>query len=197
MEKDEDKKKPWAVLLKQPKNTTILLVGTFLIGILFFLANRLGPPPIETTNTPTQVEVTETEIRKAERDLEFRLEGILSQIQGAGQVEVSVFLATGTSYEYAINASANKRVIDEKDQGGGVRLTTENNSSDQYVLIRGNQAGQEKPVIIQETRPQIQGVLIVADGAKDAKIKNKLIRAVETALGLEIHRIQVLSREAR
>lgn len=193
----EDNKKIWQIILEQPRQTMFLLAGTLMIGVLLFAADRLALPPVETAFTPVAVEGNETEIRKAERDIELRLQSILSQIKGAGQVNVSVFLATGISYEYAINASATKRVIDEKDQGGGIRLTTEDNSTDQFVLIRGGQTGQEKPVIIQETSPQILGVLIVADGARDAKIKNKLIRAVETALGLEIHRIQVLSREAR
>ncbi|NLC77623.1 MAG: hypothetical protein GX750_08400 [Clostridia bacterium] len=109
---------------------------------------------------------------------------------------MTVFLATGTRYEYAVNVSANKRIIDEKDQAGGVRLTTEDNSSDQYVLIRGNQA-QEEPVVIQENSPQIQGVLIVAEGARKPAVRAKLQQAVQVALGLEAHRIQVLPRKER
>jgi len=191
---EETKKRLLDHFFEQPKQTIFLLTGIFLIGVLLFMTSRLGVSPVNEGLVSVAEVSVDTLIREEERELELRLEKILSQIQGAGQVEVAVFLAAGTSYEYAINVSANQRVIDEKDQGGGVRLTTENNSSDQYVLIRGNQAGLEQPIIIRETRPQILGVLVVAEGARDAQVKNKLTRAVETALGLEIHRIQVLSR---
>ncbi|MFA5535553.1 MAG: hypothetical protein WDA53_00080 [Bacillota bacterium] len=194
MGSEETKKRLLDHFFEQPKQTIFLLTGIFLIGVLLFMTSRLGVSPVNEGLVSVAEVSVDTLIREEERELELRLEKILSQIQGAGQVEVAVFLAAGTSYEYAINVSANQRVIDEKDQGGGVRLTTENNSSDQYVLIRGNQAGLEQPIIIRETRPQILGVLVVAEGARDAQVKNKLTRAVETALGLEIHRIQVLSR---
>lgn len=179
------------------KKSAILLFGLLTLGILLFVAGNFtgngqepGPPPV---NNKGQ----ETEITREERDLEKRLEGLLSLIEGAGKVEVSVFLASGTRYEYAVNASGTERVVDEQDPGGGVRLTTENNSTDQFVLVRGNQAGGEQPVIIQEESPSIQGVLIVADGAKNARIKARLWRAVQTGLGMEAHRIQVLPREGR
>ena len=197
MAQDEERKNLIKRLMEQPKNTSLLLIGTFLIGVLLFTASRLETETAVTDIKPITQTVMDTEITRAERDLENRLKGILSQVRGVGEVEISIFLAAGTNYDYAINVNANKRLIDEQDQSGGVRMTTEDNSNSQYVLIRGGQTNQEQPVIIQETRPKILGVLIVADGAKDGKIKRKLIKAVEVALGLEAHRIQVLSREAR
>ncbi len=197
MGSEENKKKLLNYFFEQPKQTMFLLIGTFLIGILLFMTSRLGTTAVNEEIAPVAEEKIDTLISKEEKDLELRLEKILSQVQGAGQVEVSVFLAAGPSYEYATNVSDNQRVVDEKDQGGGIRLTTEHNSSEQHVLIRGNQAGLEKPIVLKETRPKILGVLVVADGAGDIKIKNKLTRAIEIALGLEIHRIQVLSREVK
>lgn len=182
---------------ERPKYSTGLLVATLCLGILLFGVSHWPQEPEQDNQIISrETHFPETEISRAEKMLEQRLEHILSQIAGAGTVDVSVFLATGTRYEYAINVSANKRVIDEKDQGGGVRLTTEDNLTDQYVLIRGNQT-EEKPVIIQENSPEIQGVLVVADGARDARIKAQLLQAVQVALGLEPHRIQILAREAR
>lgn len=194
---ESPKKTLWELLGERQKYSTALLVAALCLGILLFgISNFAQEPKQDNLGISMEMDFPETEISRTEKVLEQRLEHILSQIAGAGKVEVSVFLATGTRYEYAINVSANKRVIDEKDQGGGVRLTTEDNLSDQYVLIRGNQA-EEKPVIIQENSPEIQGVLVVADGAKDARIKAQLLQAVQVALGLEPHRIQILAREAR
>ncbi|HHW07765.1 MAG TPA: hypothetical protein GXX34_09610 [Clostridia bacterium] len=187
----------WELLGGKQKYSTGLLLLALCLGLLLFALNYLVQPPKDPqVATPPEVHFPETEISRTEKMLEQRLEHILSQIAGAGAVDVSVFLATGTRYEYAINASVNKRVIDEKDQAGGVRLTTEDNSSDEYVLIRGYQA-EEKPVVVQENSPRIQGVLVVADGARDARVKTQLLQAVQVALGLEPHRIQVLAREVR
>jgi stage III sporulation protein AG len=193
---EDNKKGIWDRFGDKHKYTTGILIGTLIIGVSLFGAGQWGAKPKETVVRPIETAIAETEIERTEQALERRLKAILSQVEGAGQVDVSVFLATGIRYEYAVNVSANKRVIDEKDQGGGVRLTTEDNSSDQYVLIRGNQT-QEQPVVIQESSPQIQGVLIVADGAKNPVVKSKLLQATRVALGLESHRIQVLPREDR
>lgn len=195
---EENKKNKLGDLLgNKQKMTSLLLIGTLIIGISLFGSYPFKNDSQKMTTNPVEIVSTETEINRAEKELENRLETILSQIEGAGQVEVSIFIATGTRYEYAINVSANKRVIDEQDQGGGIRMTTEDNSADQFVLIRGNQTGQEQPVVIQEASPQIQGILIVADGAKNIKVKMQLLQAVQTALGLDVHRIQVLPRGGR
>lgn len=194
---ESPKKTLWDLLGEKQKYSPALLIAALCLGILLFGISHFAQEP-QQNNVGISLEMNfpETEISRAEKMLEQRLEHILSQVAGAGKVDVSVFLATGTRYEYAINVSANKRIIDEKDQGGGVRLTTEDNLTDQYVLIRGNQT-EEKPVIIQENSPEIQGVLVVADGAKNARIKAQLLQAVQVALGLEPHRIQILAREAR
>lgn len=187
----------WELLGSKQKYSSGLLLAALALGLLLFALSYVAQPPESHQATlPPETNFAETEISRTEKVLEERLEHILSQIKGAGTVDVSVFLATGTRYEYAINVSANKRVIDEKDQNGGVRLTTEENSADEYVLIRGNQA-EEKPVVVQESRPQVQGVLVVADGARDARVKAQLLQAVQVALGLEPHRIQVMAREVR
>ncbi|HHY60512.1 MAG TPA: hypothetical protein GX504_07830 [Clostridia bacterium] len=187
----------WPWLGGKQKYSTGFLLAALCLGLMLFALSYATRPP-ESQQAPVSPETVfgETEISRTEKTLEERLEQILSQIAGAGTVDVSVFLATGTRYEYAISVSANKRVIDEKDQNGGVRLTTEENSSDEYVLIRGHQA-EEKPVVIQESRPQVQGVLVVADGARDARVRAQLMQAVQVALGVEPHRIQVLAREVR
>lgn len=191
---EKKKKSFWEAVGDKQKYSTGILIGTLIIGISLFATGRLGHESPETKLPAMEMVFPETDISQTEKAIESRLKSILSQIEGAGEVDVTVFLASGTRYEYAVNVSANKRVIDEKDQAGGVRLTTEDNSSDQYVLIRGNQS-QEEPVVIQEKSPQIQGVLIVAEGARKPAVRAKLLQAVQVALGLDAHRIQVLPRK--
>lgn len=134
-------------------------------------------------------------INELEISLENRLEKSLSQIKGAGQVDVTVFLATGPKYEYAVNVTTNERSTNERDQSGGTRVTTEVTEDGQLVVVRSEGTGGEKPIVAQEYKPEIQGVLVVAQGADNPLVKAKLISAVQTILDLETHKIDVQLKE--
>ena len=41
----------------------------------------------------------------------------------------------------------------------------------------------------------ICSVLVVADGGKNAGVKEKILRAVKAALGVEAHKIEILERK--
>lgn len=46
-----------------------------------------------------------------------------------------------------------------------------------------------------EKKGRICSVLVVADGGKNACVKEKILRAVKAALGVETHKIEVLERK--
>ena len=48
--------------------------------------------------------------------------------------------------------------------------------------------------IIKEINPEIKGVIIVAEGAKDSKVKLKISRAVQTVLDIPAYRVTVYER---
>ncbi|MGI6552845.1 MAG: hypothetical protein ACOX37_07395 [Bacillota bacterium] len=175
------------------------LAAAAFIGIVLIGIDNLATTGIDEDQPALEMPLApaESEISKMEQEIERRLETILCQIEGAGEVSVSVFLGSGTRYEYAVNVSSTNRTINEKDQGGGSRGTTEVNSTGQLVLVKSGQTGKEQPVIVREERPAIQGVLVVADGARDPLVHRKLLRAVETVLDLDAHRISVFSRKGR
>ncbi|HHX50100.1 MAG TPA: hypothetical protein GX711_01520, partial [Clostridia bacterium] len=77
-------------------------IGIVLIGIGNLASTGTGEEKLvqEMPLTPG-----ESEISRTEKEIERRLEAILSQIEGAGEVSVSVFLVSGTRYEYAVNVS--------------------------------------------------------------------------------------------
>ena len=45
-----------------------------------------------------------------------------------------------------------------------------------------------------EYKSVIDGVLVVAEGGKDAAVREKIIRATKAALGVDAHKIEVLER---
>ncbi len=188
------------------KGTPLRLTGTLIIlgllGILLiFAGNRLvdrpaAVSPAETAATlgpgkTTAAEGQFTSFAAYEASLATELEAILTQIKGAGKVAVSITLDSGGEKVYAQNRTVTNRSIEEKDSGGGTRLTTETDDSAQMVIIRDTQSGAEKLVVVKEIRPEVSGVIVVAEGAGSSQVKADLTRAVQTVLGITAARVQV------
>jgi stage III sporulation protein AG len=131
----------------------------------------------------------------AEKELERRLEGVLSSIAGSGDVQVTITMAAGPEYLYAKNLSEQTRTVEEKDQSGGNRTTTEANEEENLVLLQTVSGGKEEPVLIRAKRPEIAGVLVLAEGARDPGLREELVQAVITVLAVPAHKVTVLSKE--
>ena len=128
--------------------------------------------------------------RSYEEALEGKLANLLSQIKGAGSVAVSITLDTSASQEHAKNVIRESKIMQEKDNGGGTRTTTETKESEQILMSKEN--GTDHPIIVRETKPVIKGVLVIADGAHDSSVKVNLTKAVEAGFGVSPYRITVL-----
>lgn len=129
------------------------------------------------------------------RDLAKRLQRILSAIEGAGEVEVEVVLAAGTRNEYAVRENLTERRTQERDSSGGTRSTSETTKQEELaeVSVSGS-AGGDAPVVVVARQPEIAGVVVVAEGATDANVREQLSRAVHTLLGIPLHRVEVFAR---
>ncbi|MFW5981094.1 MAG: stage III sporulation protein AG, partial [bacterium] len=76
------------------------------------------------------------------------------------------------------------------------REITEDNQERQLVVIRDS-AGNEQAVIRTKTLPEITGVIIVAQGAENSRVKYDVVRAVANLLDIPVHKISVLPYERR
>jgi len=128
-----------------------------------------------------------------QKSLQTDLERILSQVAGAGRVSVNVTLDGGPSYLYGENETVTEKKTDEKDRNGGTRLIDEVSRVVQMVILHQGSGG-DKPVVVQVKRPQVTGVLVVADGAADSRVRARLIEAVSTLLDLPTYRVVVVPR---
>lgn len=135
-------------------------------------------------------------LRTYERLMENDLEAILSEIEGAGKVLVRVSLKAGPKKELAEDRTRSQRSTHERDDRGGTRQITEN-TEDVRVVMAGQPAGfgGSAPMPIKESRPEIAGVMVVADGAADAHTKSLLGEAVCTLLDIPAHKVIVLPRK--
>lgn len=178
------------------------LAGLAALGILMLLypwAGRVSPPeetPARSELTAVTPEQSASGMTAEEEKISQKLCAMLRQVEGAGQVEASVRLSGSTREEYAVNTTTGKKTTQERDQSGGTRLTTEDTSSSQLVMNRSGTGG-EQPVVEREAAPQVAGVLVVAEGAGEARVKAKLFEATRVALGIEPQKIMVLPMERR
>jgi len=180
-------KDQWPFILK------LLIVAFFGIVILNFANIFYAPKPTATESiTGKHLTINEEESSYVPEDItmEKRLENILSKMDGVGDVSVSIVYAEGPTKEYAINVSTTTKEIQEKDQSGGVRTTNEKMENGQMVMVEGN----AQPVLVKESMPIIQGILIVAEGVEDPVVKEKLFKAVQTLLQVPAHRVTICSR---
>ena len=121
------------------------------------------------------------------RQLETELAQTLSSIEGVGQVRVELNLKSSSRKVWERQSTASKRVTQEQ----GV-MNTEETNNDQIVIAKGLD-GRDNPILKEELAPEIQGVVVVASGARDARIKELLMNTVMTVLSLPAHRVMVIT----
>ncbi|MBM7614001.1 stage III sporulation protein AG [Alkaliphilus hydrothermalis] len=149
--------------------------------------NRLERNPMGDTLVMQQVET------KSEEELvENRLKKILEEMRGAGEVEVMVTFEMGAEIVPAINTVESKDTTEEKDSNGGTRTVNSENITTSTVITNDN-AG-NRPLVLKEIKPQVKGVIVVAEGADDPQVKARLYEAVKTVLQIPGHQVQVYPR---
>ncbi|MEG1828296.1 MAG: stage III sporulation protein AG [Cellulosilyticaceae bacterium] len=118
--------------------------------------------------------------------IEKRLEGILKQIEGVGNVEVMVTLSETKEIVLAQELNQTQEKTEEKDSTSGTRSINKESTQNKVVMADGN-----KPYVIKEEMPKISGVLVVAEGGDDSNIKNTIIQSVSSLLDIPVHKISV------
>lgn len=126
-------------------------------------------------NVTDTVGTNETETLTAE------LTNILKKIDGVGDVEILILYNGGKQLEIASKTEKHTDV-----EVNGDRTTTTTNESSVPVIVDG-----DKPLIIGEKRAVIDGVIVVADGGGDNKIKVQIMQALSKLLKIDFDKVQV------
>lgn len=128
-------------------------------------------------------------------ELEARLEGILSQLSGAGQVRVMI---TGKDNgEKVVEKDVPSQNSSVQEEGeGSVRTSSDETREETTVYVRDG-SGLETPYVRQELTPKITGVLVLAEGGDNAVVEKNITDAVKALFGLEAHKIKVMKMQER
>ncbi len=191
--------------MKLLKNLLILaLVGAILIltGSIFADKNKglslmsgrdssttptlSSPLKAKNVNGPTGYEISNDYMDNVKKDLE----NLLAQIKGAGEVRAEISFDGGYQYNYATNKTQEETVTQEKDTSGGSRIVTTKRGTEQIVTLRGSNS--EEPLVLEVREPTIKGVLVVAEGAADSRVKERIAEAVRIFLNLPAYKVIVV-----
>lgn len=127
------------------------------------------------------------------QDQEYRLKQILSSMKGAGRVEVMITYKTGKELIPAMNTVESNTETEEKDSNGGIRRVSQVDTNSQPVSMTTSEGSQ--PLITREVRPEVLGVIIIAEGAGDIQVRMELQKAVQTVLGVRANQVDIFVME--
>lgn len=164
-----------------------LLIGV-LIGILLLVI--VIPIPEEKQEEENIVTENTEERKTASDSLEMQLKEVLQKVSGVGKVEV---LITYKDYGKVIvekDQTFSEEQVQEQDSSGGTRNTTTSRNEQQTIYDAG-----EEPYVVQEMLPEIEGILVVAQGAGNDSVKNQIQTMIEALFGLDAHKISIMKME--
>lgn len=122
--------------------------------------------------------------------LSRKLEEIITQIDGAGKVDAWVTLKSSSEKIFFEEKDNDSTSLMEADSVGGTR--SEESSSTNKTVVTDNSGN---PYVIKTLQPEVEGVLVVAEGAGDSIIKKNISEAVEVLFGIDAHRIKVAKKK--
>lgn len=122
-------------------------------------------------------------------DLEGGLEKILSTIKDVGEVQVFINYSESSENKAMYDETTTTSTTEETDSSGGIRNVT--STETQKEVIYSEENGDKKPMTEKVIMPSIEGAVITAKGASNAKVKTNIVNAVQAATGLTIDKIQV------
>jgi stage III sporulation protein AG len=133
-----------------------------------------------------------SKIQSLEDAYEKDLNHLLEQMNGISNVEVMVNLDATNEQVYQKNLIIGSQVTKELDQNGGTREIDDETREQTVVILR--QGDKEIPLTVQTKKPEVRGVLIVANGVENMEVKKWVIDAVSKVLDVPVHRVSVMPK---
>jgi len=180
--------------LKKDQLVIILLVGLLLVIIAIPTkkddsekATALISGEMPAVDSQNQSSADST----LELQLEKRLEEILSTVKGVGNVNVMITIKSKGEKIVEKDIPRTEKTSVETDSQGGVRNTKEIISNEMTIYLE-NANGHQVPYVVKELEPQIQGVVVTAEGANDPVVVREILEAIMALFQVEAHKIKVM-----
>lgn len=189
-EKEEQDNKKTAKKLSMDKLLLILLTGVALV--ILSIPNG-GKKKENTTNITKDMQENTIMITDDtyEKLLEDRLTELLSNVEGVGKTKIMITIKSTGEKIVLKETPYSKNTTSEIDSEGGKRDTIDITQSEAVVYIEGSD-GSKTPYVIKETEPQIEGIVIIAEGGDNIYIVKDIKEAVAALFNVPSHKIKVM-----
>lgn len=131
--------------------------------------------------------MTAEEYRKS---LERQLQEVLQTVDGVGRTEVMITLKSAGKVVVEKDVTRTGEMVKEEDAQGTKRDSQVNNFQEETQYVQ--EEGFSTPFITEENMPEIEGVLVVAEGGGNAVTVKNISDAVLALFDVEAHKIMVV-----
>lgn len=178
------------------------LIMVFVVGILIII---LSIPGIFTSKDRTEKKSVDNHKEAVQNDMnttsydtntyitemENKLKNILKKVSGIGEVDVMITLKATKQQVPLKDDPSTQESVNEVDGEGGSR-TNNSITREESTVLYTDKNGNLAPYIIQEIEPEIEGVLVIAEGGDDAKIIWDISEAVQALFGIDANKVKVM-----
>lgn len=142
--------------------------------------------------SPAQVNTSFSSTEEYAAYLERRLEDTLSQISGVGTVQVMITLKATQELVLEKDQQTQSSSTTEEDSQGGSRSSHQISRSESTVY---HSSGNSEPYVVKTLLPQVEGVVVVAQGAGTGTINRSITDVVQALFDVEAHKVKVVKMD--
>ncbi len=160
----------------------IILLVVFLVAInyVFTDSSTTNEENSNSTSTEDNIDSTKTEQQGISDDTEKKLEEILSQISGIGNVSVMITYSKESTVSPVYNT----------------KETNKNGETTSEKTVVYNEEGSDKTVVIETVEmPKVEGVIVVAEGVSSTETKSKIANAISALTNIASYKVQVFDKK--
>lgn len=123
-------------------------------------------------------------------ELEQKLELILENMEWVGKAQVVITFQSSEERVVEKDIPVTRSNTEETDSQGGSRRV--NNVDTKESTIYETDSGSSTPYVVKTINPQVEGVLVVCEGAGTGSVSKNITEAIEVLFGIEPHKIKVV-----
>ncbi len=128
-------------------------------------------------------------------NMELRLKEILEKVDGAGAVQVMITVKNSGEQVLEKDKSYSESKTIQSGDGKQNNTTAANTSRSESTVYDHADSG--SPYVVKQLEPEIEGVLVAAQGAGDEKVVNEITYAVQVLFDVPVHKIKVVKMSSR
>lgn len=122
--------------------------------------------------------------------MERKVEELLGQMEGAGQVKVIITLRSSSEKVVEKDAPMSRTDTTEADSGGGTRTVNSVETGESTVYT--SEGSYSEPYVIKTISPQVEGVVVLAEGAGSGSVSKNISDVIQVLFGIDAHQVKVI-----